>query len=109
MKKIPLLALPSIKPGAELTETLLSRPGVRLERIVSRQASSPPDFWYDQDWDEWVAVLAGCGTLAFAGQPELVLLQAGEALFIPAHCRHRLDSTDPVRDTVWLALHVPAP
>lgn len=107
MKKTALMAAVQLSPGEERIEELLCRPGLRVERIVSMQASSPPDFWYDQDWDEWVTVLAGSGTLLFADGPERVALQAGEAILIPAHCRHRVESTDPICATVWLALHFP--
>ena len=107
MKKTALLSAVLLSPGEERIEELLRRPGLRIERIVSMQAASPPDFWYDQDWDEWVAVLAGCGTLLFADGPERVALQAGEAMLIAAHCRHRVESTDPDNATIWLAIHFP--
>ena len=32
---------------------------IRIERIVSLGQTSPPGFWYDQPWAEWVVVLAG--------------------------------------------------
>jgi len=37
----------------EFTE-LLALNGVRIERIVSTGQTSPPEFWYDQAWSEWV-------------------------------------------------------
>jgi cupin 2 domain-containing protein len=33
----------------ELTQTLLSTPGLRIERIVSLGHQSPETFWYDQE------------------------------------------------------------
>ncbi|MCC7274638.1 MAG: cupin domain-containing protein [Alphaproteobacteria bacterium] len=93
---------------AEHVEALLLAPGVRLERIVSRGDASPPGFWYDQDEAEWVLVLAGRAGLAIAGEAEERLLVAGDAVFLPAHCRHRVSWTDPERPTVWLALFLPA-
>jgi cupin 2 domain-containing protein len=33
---------------AEQITALLTAPNVRIERIVSRGHTSPPDFWYDQ-------------------------------------------------------------
>ena len=53
----------------EITE-LLSRPGIRIERIVSTGQASPPDFWYDQPNDEWVIVLTGSAGLAVEGEAE---------------------------------------
>lgn len=107
LNKTHLLSVERLCSGQERLEKLLSRPGLRVERIVSRQASSPPGFWYDQDWDEWVAVLAGSGSLLFADGPERVTIETGEALLIPAHCRHRVESTDPDNATIWLAIHFP--
>ena len=47
----------------EHTTELLATTGLRLERIVSTGQASPPGFWYDQDWDEWVVLLAGSAGL----------------------------------------------
>ena len=47
------------KRDEELLTTLAERPGVRIERIVSTGQASPPGFWYDQDWGEWVVLLSG--------------------------------------------------
>lgn len=41
----------------ECFDTLLATPGVRIERIVSNGQASPPEFWYDQEDVEWVALL----------------------------------------------------
>lgn len=90
----------------ELTEVLLSQnaDSVRIERIVSRGHSSPDGFWYDQEEHEWVLVLSGSGSVEFEEPPLKVCLERGDALLIPAHKRHRVASTDPVADTVWLAV-----
>ncbi len=57
--------LPAGPDGGERSEEILRRPGVRLEAILSEGHISPPDFWYDQDEDEWVAVLQGEGEIEF--------------------------------------------
>jgi cupin 2 domain-containing protein len=102
--------LPAAAPD-EVFETLLARPGVKLERIVSRGQITPEGEWYDQDQDEWVLLLAGAARLtiqtAGAGEDEKDLAP-GDALLLPAHCRHRVSWTDPQRPTVWLALHLAA-
>ncbi len=54
--------------AAEVVDTLLSRPGIRIERIVSLGQASPPGFWYDQDEGEWVVLLAGAARLRFADE-----------------------------------------
>jgi cupin 2 domain-containing protein len=95
-------ALPPAGPD-EVVETLLARGAVRIERIVSTGQSSPQGFWYDQDEDEFVVLLAGAATLSFADGREIVL-KPGDYVDIPAHCRHRVDSTQADPPTVWLAM-----
>jgi len=95
-------------PSAEEeVKALLSQPGVRIERIVSTGQASPPGFWYDQDWAEWVMVLSGAALVRFEQDAEPRRMSAGDYLLIPAHCRHRVDWTDPDAATVWLAIHYP--
>ena len=101
-----LRALPAAT-AEEIFEVLLERPGVKLERIVSRGQTTPEGEWYDQDWDEWVLLLAGAARLTIEGEGEAETeLGPGDALLLPAHCRHRVSWTDPLRPTLWLALHV---
>jgi cupin 2 domain-containing protein len=88
----------------ELFETLASGDNLRIERILSRGQSSPPDDWYDQAGDEWVVLLRGAAVIAFADGTR-VTLDEGDYLHIPAHRRHRVQWTDPQRTTVWLAVH----
>jgi cupin 2 domain-containing protein len=97
-------ALPQASAGEEVA-VLLSTPTVRIERIVSCGQASPPGFWYDQQWAEWVLVLEGAAVLSFEGDPDLTRLQQGDYLAIPAHRRHRVEWTDPERATIWLAIH----
>lgn len=92
--------------GEESVDLLLNQAGVRLERIVSHGEASPPGFWYDQTEDEWVLLLRGSGEIAFADGRRTVL-GSGDHLFIPAHCRHRVEKTAPHEATVWLALFLP--
>jgi cupin 2 domain-containing protein len=90
-------------PAAEESfETLFTAPGCRIERIVSHGHASPPDFWYDQAEDEWVALLEGEAVLAFADGARLTM-RRGDWITIPAHGRHRVEATGP--GTVWLAVH----
>jgi len=91
---------------AELVERLAGgdEPGARVERIVSRGHASPPDFWYDQDENEWVVLLAGAARLRFEGEANAVTMAPGDYVGIPAHSRHRVEWTDPGADTVWLAV-----
>lgn len=87
----------------ELFEDLLARPGLRIERIVSRGHTTPSDQPYVQSWDEWVLVLQGKARLQMTGRDE-TLLAAGEHLLIPAGTPHWVSYTeDP---TIWLAIHI---
>lgn len=76
---------------------------------------SEEGFWYDQDEHEFVLVLqgaarlvletGGCGERGGAdGASKVVDLKPGDWTFLPAHCRHRVASTDPDVATVWLAV-----
>lgn len=89
----------------EVFSTLYHAEGVRIERIVSRGHASPPGFWYDQNEHEWVIVLKGHAAIQFDGDSAPVELQPGAYLNIPAHARHRVVSTHPTEQTVWLAIH----
>ena len=90
--------------GEEILETLVRTPGVEIERIVSCGQVSPPGFWYDQERDEWVLLLAGSAALRFEEGDELVELMPGDHVLIPAHARHRVERTDPEGRTCWLAV-----
>jgi cupin 2 domain-containing protein len=92
---------------AEVTEALADGRHTRIERIVSRGQASPPGFWYDQDRDEWVAVLKGRARLRLEGRPGHIEMGPGDWLNLPAHTRHRVEWTDPGHETVWLAVHYP--
>src|SRR5205814_7576362 len=90
--------------AAEITEALAATPGLRIERIVSLGQASPPGFWYDQPEAEWVLLLTGAARLRFADEAEDRVLAPGDCLDIAAHRRHRVEWTDPVQSTVWLAV-----
>jgi cupin 2 domain-containing protein len=90
--------------AAEITDALVARPGLRIERITSFGQASPPGFWYDQDEAEWVLLLAGAARLRFADELEARRLGPGDWVEIAAHRRHQVEWTDPTQPTVWLAI-----
>ncbi|WP_298397654.1 cupin domain-containing protein [uncultured Azonexus sp.] len=96
--------LPSAALADEQFATILQRPGLRIERIVSTGQASPPDFWYDQDEGEWVVLLQGEAKLRFADEADARHLRAGDFIDIAPHRRHRVDWTAPDQATVWLAV-----
>ncbi len=105
MPSLPANLLTDLPESAasELTDVLVNSSGVRIERIVSTGQSSPKDFWYDQDEDEWVVVLQGESKLQFDDGTR-VDLSPGDHVLIPAHKKHRVEWTSPKQPTVWLAV-----
>jgi cupin 2 domain-containing protein len=90
--------------AAEITEALVARPGLHIERIVSSGQASPPGFWHDQDEAEWILLLSGAARLRFEDEPETRRLGPGDWVEIAAHRRHRVEWTDPDHPTIWLAI-----
>lgn len=88
----------------EVIEKILENKNIRIERIISKGHSSPKDFWYDQEENEWVIVLKGNAKLLFEGELEAVQLNEGDYLNINAHVKHRVEYTDPDVETIWLAV-----
>ena len=91
---------------AERMDTLLSRPGVRIERIVSTGQASPAGFWYDQDEEEFVLLLSGAAGVRMEGEAAVRTLRAGDWLVIGAHMRHHVEWTSADSPTVWLTVFI---
>ena len=100
--------LPARPLPDEAVDLLIDRPGLRIERIVSTGQATPEGQWYDQETDEWVLVVEGEARLRIEGETTDRELIAGDWVFLPAHCRHRVTWTRSEPPTVWLAVHVPA-
>ena len=92
------------KMTEEMVEVLAENRSVRIERIVSTGQSSPDDFWYEQDENEWVVVLQGEAKLLLEGDESALLMKPGDCINIPAGKRHRVQWTTPNKPTVWLAV-----
>jgi cupin 2 domain-containing protein len=92
---------------AEQITPLVTTPQLRIERIVSHAHASPADFWYDQDWAEWVLVVSGEAGLRIDGEPAPRRLRSGDHVLIPPHVRHRVEWTAAGEPTIWLAVHYP--
>ncbi|MGP1382740.1 MAG: cupin domain-containing protein [Thainema sp.] len=99
-----LFDLPANLPPDEYFEVLAASSHCRIERIISTGHTTPPGEWYDQAQDEWVVLLQGEAELAYENG-ERVHLKAGDYLFIPAHQRHRVESTTTNPHCIWLAIH----
>ena len=88
----------------EFFELLIKNDTVTIERIISKGQKSPESDWYDQEKNEWVMVLKGKAVLSFEDQTS-VQLNEGDFINIPSHKKHRVSWTDPVNETIWLAVH----
>jgi cupin 2 domain-containing protein len=89
----------------EVIDTLVETRSVKIERIVSSGQATPPGEWYDQDRDEWVALLSGAATIRFEDPDELISLTPGDWQRVAAHRRHRVETTAVDRESVWIAVH----
>ena len=98
-----LFDLPHPLPAdEEFTESFRSE-NLRIERIVSSGQTTPAGNWYDQDEDEWVALIQGEAILEYESGEEL-RLSAGDQVLLPAHCRHRVAYTSTAPPCIWLAV-----
>jgi cupin 2 domain-containing protein len=102
MKPENLFAEADVAAGAEELLTLFENTAVKIVRILSALHQSGPDFWYDQEQDEWVVVLKGRAVLEFE-QSEPVEMKEGDFLAIPKHVKHRVRQTSA--KTLWLTVH----
>ena len=96
-------ALPAPADEEVFTE-LLSRDGVRIERIVSTGQSTPADQPHRQGHAEWVLLLAGSAGLRVEGEAERQL-RPGDHVLIAAHRSHWVTWTAKHEPTIWLAVH----
>ncbi|MCC7487427.1 MAG: cupin domain-containing protein [Burkholderiales bacterium] len=103
-----LFAAIDTRADREQLVTLLERPGVRIERIVSTGQASPPGFWYDPAEGEWVIVLRGRASLRFEDESRARVLGPGDFVDIVPRRRHRVEWTALDEPTVWLAVHYAA-
>lgn len=88
---------------SEIFEDIIKSPNMRVERITSKGQSTPEGSWYDQDEHEWVMVLEGKAVLGFEDGTSVAMTK-GDHINIPAHCKHRVNWTDPNQVTLWLAI-----
>src|ERR1051325_6034719 len=84
---------------SEQFDTIIENVSFRLERIVSAGHATAAGEWYDQDHEEWVLLVTGTAIVRFEGETEDRHLRPGDYLSIPAHRRHRVESTDPAEKT----------
>lgn len=88
--------------NGERFDTLVCCRNVRIERILSSDRPAP--LHYDQPQDEWVLLLQGQARLEIG--TEVLTLEAGDHLFLPAHTPHRVLATSAEPPCLWVAVHI---
>ncbi len=106
MEKHSILDDINLNVKEEIFSDLLKNKNVRIERIVSTGQTSPKDFWYDQDENEFVLILEGEAILEFKEEDKIkeVKLNKNDYIDIKAHVKHRVKYTDTTKPTIWLAV-----
>ena len=92
------------KNTPESFELLVATDDLLIERIVTGETFTTPGQWYDQDKDEWVVLMQGRAELEFEDN-EVIGLNRGDYIFIPAHKRHRVKEVSKSPHCIWLAIH----
>ena len=99
-----LFSLPAPLPESETENILYQTSGLRITRIISTGQCSPPDFWYDQEEDEWLTLLQGKAMLEYDNGTYREL-RPGDTLLIPRHVRHRVAGTSAQPPCIWLCVY----
>lgn len=97
-----LFDIEKIPNSEELVTVLTESKNVRIERIVSSGQTSSEGFWYDQNENEFVALLQGEAVISY--EDGSIILKAGDTVLIPAHKKHRVDFTSVEPPCVWLCV-----
>ncbi len=87
----------------EIFQTILQNDNIKVERIISYGQTTPKDYWYDQNEDEFVFVLEGVAKIAYDDE-SLYHLKKGDSLYIKAHQKHQVRYTS--NPTIWLAIFI---
>ena len=86
----------------EKLKYMFNKEDIKIERIVSQGHTSPTDFWYNQDENEFVILLSGSAKIVF--ENSTITLNEGDYLLIEAHQKHRVTYTSKEPKAVWLAI-----
>jgi cupin 2 domain-containing protein len=95
-----LYEMPTLPLSEELITVLLRNEGIRIERIVSIGQTSG---WYDQEENEFVALLQGEAELTW-DDGTTTRLSAGDTITIPKHKRHKVSYTSSEPACIWLCV-----
>lgn len=92
----------SLTLDKEFVEKIFQHQDNYVERIVSKTHATPDGVWLDQELNEWVILLKGEAKLKFDESGDMKLSK-GDYVFIPAHCKHRVEWTSDEPECIWLA------
>jgi cupin 2 domain-containing protein len=81
---------------------LLKNDNIKIEKIVSNGQSSPINFWYTQEKNEFVLILKGNAILEY--EDKELELKEGDYINIKAFTKHRVKYTNKDEPTIWLAV-----
>lgn len=101
---INLLKYSQNSGNEEIFDQLFKNESIMIERIISAGQSSPPGFWYEQEHNEWVLLLQGDAVIGYQ-DGQVIDLQTGDYLFLPAGLAHRVEKTSLDPPCIWLAIH----
>ena len=97
-----LFDIEKIPNSEELTTILDESKNVRIERIISSGQTSPEGFWYNQNENEFVALLQGEAFISY--EDGSIRLKAGDTVLIPAHKKHGVDFTSVDLPCIWFCV-----
>ena len=86
----------------EIFNNLLSHKNVKINKIISPLNFTSEEFI--QDEDEWVILLQGSAILEINHKTSKLVKDS--YIFIPAKTPHKIISTDPSIETIWLGIHI---
>lgn len=87
----------------EVFETIFKNKNIKIERIISYGQTSPINFWYKQEENEFVMLLSGEARLEYKDTKDLNL-KKGDYTLLSAGLEHRVAFTSKNDVTIWLAI-----
>ena len=102
MKKYNIFEEIIIDKNEEKFFEIFKNETIKIEKIVSNGQTSPKNFWYEQEENEFILVLEGFAILEF--EDKEIELKKGDCLNIKAMQKHRVKFTSLTESTIWFAV-----
>lgn len=99
-----IFSLLQVNTTNEYFEDIISEADFRIERIISDGHTTPDDFWYNQDEDEFVLLLKGFAKLMFE-DGSIIELNEGDYVIIDKHKKHKVIYTSTETKTFWITCY----